>query len=107
MSEASDPRNSEWWRDALIAARTVVEDARVLSVAEGDKLAEAVTERLLGHFLALAEADSEIVMRMNGTGPVCSWCWRLAGPKIPPGHPQYGVFCTCKRDELAEGIEAA
>jgi hypothetical protein len=48
---------------------------------------------------------------MDGTGPFCSWCGRIPGPRLPKGNFQHGVFCDCKRDPAAEaeaeGSEAA
>ena len=41
-------------------------------------------------------------------GPWCSWCGRIPGPRLPREHFQYGVFCTCKREEKDAGeAEAA
>jgi len=99
MSAASEPRKTGLWQDTLIVARTVIEDSGLLPQADTDKLAEAMAERLLGDFLTLAEADSAIVFSMEGTGPFCSWCGRFPGPKVSQAHPQYGVFCDCKRKE--------
>ena len=111
MSGADEPRATEYWKTALILARTVIDDSGLLSQADGDRLAEAVTERLLGDFLYMAEASSEVMFTMDGTGPWCSWCGKIPGPRLPKGHFQYGVFCTCKRDPKAEaeaeGSEAA
>lgn len=99
MSAASDPRNTGYWQDAFIAARTVIEDSGLLPQTDADQLAEAVTERMLGDFLAIAEESSEIVSGPDGTGPYCSWCGRMPGPRLPKGHFQYGIFCDCKRPE--------
>ena len=99
MSGAANPRQTGLWQETVIAARTVIEDRASLPRAETEALAEAVAERLLGDFLAMAEADSWIAFTPGGTGPVCTWCGSMAGPKIPPGHPQYGVFCTCNRKD--------
>jgi hypothetical protein len=106
MSAADEPRTTEYWKDALIVARTVIEDSGLVSQADADKLAEAVTDRLLGDFLAMAEMSSSVVFGTDGTGPWCSWCGRIPGPKLPKGHFQYGVFCTCKRDPAAESGES-
>lgn len=99
MSGADEPRNTGYWRDAYIAARTVIEDSRLLPQADADKLAEAVTERLLGDFLAIAEESSDVMFGPDGTGPYCSWCGRMPGPRLPKDHFQYGIFCDCKRRE--------
>ncbi len=107
MSAADEPRMTGFFGDAVILARTVIEDSGLLSQADGDKLAEAVTERLLGEFLTRAEAGSRNVFGMEGTGPFCSWCGRMPGPVFPKHHPQYGLFCDCKRDEPAAGAVAA
>ena len=103
MNGSSNPRSTGYWKDALIVARTVIEDSGLLPPTEADKLAEAVTERLLGDFLAMAEASSDIVFGMDGTGPFCSWCGRLPGPELPAGHPQRGIFCECKREKKNTG----
>jgi hypothetical protein len=105
MSAAADPRRNVMWPEFLIAARTVIEDFGYLAQADVDEIAEAVTERLLGTFLAEAERDSEIVFGMDGRGPFCSWCLKLPGPALSPGHPQYGVFCTCRREEKSGSEE--
>ena len=97
MSGAGNPRQTAYYRDAVIAARGVIERETTMRAAGADALAEAVAERLLGDFLALAEESATVVLRLDGTGPACSWCNALAGPRIPPGHPQYGIFCTCRR----------
>lgn len=99
MNGSSSPRSTGYWKDALITARTVIEDFGYLAQADVDEIAEAVTERLLGDFLAIAEASSDIVFGMDGTGPFCSWCGRLPGPDLPAGHPQRGIFCECKREQ--------
>jgi hypothetical protein len=91
-----------YWADALIAARTVIEDSRLLSRADGERLAEAVTERLLGDFLTMAEASSGVMFTLDGKGPFCSWCGKVPGLRLPPTHPQYGVFCDCRREPLAD-----
>ena len=102
MSAADNPRTTEYWKTALILARTVIEDSGMLGHADADRLAEAVTERLLGDFLGMAEMSSSVMFGMDGTGPWCSWCGRIPGPRLPRGHFQYGVFCDCKRDPAAE-----
>ena len=111
MSAADEPRTTEYWKDALVIARNVIDDSGLLGRADADRLAEAVTERLLGDFLAMAEMSSSVMFGMDGTGPWCSWCGRIPGPSLPKGHFQYGVFCDCKRDPAenakAEGGEAA
>ncbi len=99
MNGSSNPRETGYYEDALIIARTVIEDSGLLPQADADRLAEAVTDRLLGDFLAIAEASSQVVFGMDGTGPFCSWCGRLPGPHLPAGHPQRGMFCECKREE--------
>jgi hypothetical protein len=99
VSAADDPRSTILWRDTVIAARTVIEDSRLLPQADADRLAEAVSERLLGDFLAEAEARSLVSFTPSGAGPVCSWCRRPPGPMIPKDHFQYGIFCDCKRPE--------
>lgn len=106
MSAADEPRTTEYWKTALIMARTVIDDSGLLCQADADKLAEAVTERLLGDFLGMAEMSSSVMFGMDGTGPWCSWCGRIPGPRLPKGHFQYGVFCTCKRDPAAEAEES-
>ena len=106
MSGADEPRTTEYWKTALVLARTVIEDSGLLGQADADTLAEAVTERLLGDFLAMAEMSSSVMFGMDGTGPFCSWCGRIPGPQLPKGHFQYGVFCTCKREEKAESGES-
>ena len=108
MSGADEPRTTGYWKTALVLARTVIEDSGLLSREDGDTLAEKVTEKLLADFLWMAEASSEVMFGMDGTGPFCSWCGRTPGPRLPKGHFQYGVFCDCKREEkpAAEG-EAA
>ena len=107
MSAADEPRATDYWETALILARTVMEDSGLLSQADADRLAEAVTERLLGDFLAMAEMSSSVMFGMDGTGPFCSWCGRIPGPRLPKGHMQYGVFCTCKRDPAANAESEA
>ena len=107
MSAADDPRMTEYWKTALVIARTVIEDSGLLPRADADRLAEAVAERLLGDFQAMAEAGSSVMFGMDGTGPWCSWCGRIPGPSLPKGHFQYGVFCTCQREEKAEAEESA
>ena len=107
MSGADNPRSVGYWKDALIAARTVIEDSGLLSRQDGDKLADAVTERLLGDFLHMAEASSSIMLTTDGRGPFCSWCGKMPGLRLPPTHPQYGLFCDCKREELADLREGA
>lgn len=108
MSAADDPRMTEYWKTALVIARTVIEDSGLLPRADADRLAEAVAERLLGDFQAMAEAGSSVMFGMDGTGPWCSWCGRIPGPRLPREHFQYGVFCTCKREEKDAGeAEAA
>ena len=107
MSAADEPRTTEYFKDALIVARTVIEDSGLLGRADADKLAEAVTERLLGDFLAMAEMGSSVMFGMDGTGPWCSWCGRIPGPRLPKGHFQHGVFCDCKRDPAANAESEA
>ena len=102
MSAADEPRTTEYWKTALVIARTVIDDSGLLSRADADRLAEAVTERLLGDFLAMAEMSSSVMFGMDGTGPWCSWCGKIPGPRLPKGHFQYGVFCNCKRDPAGE-----
>ena len=97
MSGADNPRSTGYWDTALILARQVIKDSGLLSRPDGDKLAEAVTERLLGDFLAMAEMSSQAMFGMDGTGPWCSWCGKIPGPGLPAGHFQRGVFCDCKR----------
>jgi hypothetical protein len=95
------------WPDAVLAARLVIESRLTLTEREADELAEAVAERLLGDFLTEAEADSTVVFGMDGTGPYCSWCGRMPGPRLHAGHSQYGVFCDCKRaDDAVPAAEA-
>lgn len=106
MSGADEPRTTEYWKTALILARTVIEDSGVVDKADVDRLAEAVTERLLGDFLGMAEMSSSVMFGMDGTGPWCSWCGKIPGPRLPRGHFQYGVFCTCKRDLAEESGDA-
>jgi hypothetical protein len=106
MSAADEPRTTEYWKTALVLARNVIDDSGLLDRADADKLAEAVTERLLGDFLAMAEMGSSVMFGMDGTGPFCSWCGRMPGPRLPKGHFQYGFFCTCKRAAEAEAEEA-
>jgi hypothetical protein len=105
VSGAADPRQTGLWRDAVIAARDVIEHHLGSRLARGetDAIAEAVAERLLGDFLAEAEADSWIAFTPTGAGPVCTWCGRMAGPRLSPAHPQYGVFCACNRREQPPG----
>jgi hypothetical protein len=105
MSGADEPRTTEYWKTALVIARTVIDDSGLLSQPDADKLAEAVTERLLGDFLAMAEMSSGVMFCADGTGPWCSWCGKIPGPALPKGHLQYGVFCTCKRDPKAREEE--
>jgi hypothetical protein len=107
MSGADEPRTTEYWKTALILARNVIDDSGLLCQADADKLAEAVTERLLGDFLAMAEMSSSVMFGMDGTGPFCSWCGRMPGPRLPKGHFQYGVFCTCKRDPAEAAADDA
>lgn len=102
MSGADYPRRTAYFRDAVIAARAVIERETTMRAPEADRLAEAVAERLLGDFLAVAEESAWVALTPDGTGPVCTWCGALAGPRIPPGHPQYGVFCTCRRPKEEE-----
>lgn len=102
MSGAANPRSTAYYRQALAICRTVIEDSGLLSRADTDKLAEAVTERLLGDFLWMAEAGSQVMFSQDGQGPFCSWCGRMPGPKLSSFHPQYGMFCDCKREELAD-----
>lgn len=97
MTAVDDPRSTLYWVDAVIAARQVIEDSGLLSRPEGDKLAEQVTERLLSDFLAIGEGGSRIVLDLDGNGPFCSWCGRMPGIRLARTHPQYGVFCDCKR----------
>jgi hypothetical protein len=106
MSGADEPRTTEYWKTALVLARTVMDDSGLLSQADADRLAEAVTEKLLGDFLGMAEMSSSVMFGMDGTGPWCSWCGRLPGLRLPKGHPQHGVFCDCKRDPAAEAEES-
>ena len=106
MSGADEPRTTEYWKTALVIARTVIDDSGLLSQPDADKLAEAVTERLLSDFLAMAEMSSSVMFGMDGTGPWCSWCGKIPGPSLPKGHLQHGVFCTCKRDPKASEDEA-
>jgi hypothetical protein len=93
-----DPRHSEFWDAAVVAARTVIEDKTDLRGPAADDLAAAVTDQLLGDFLTIAEAESFVAFTLDGTGPVCTWCGKIPGPLLLPGHPQYGVFCACRRD---------
>ena len=108
MSGADDPRRTGMWTDAVIAARQVLETRLTLTAHEADRLAEAVAERLLGDFLADAEARSSVMFGIDGTGPWCSWCGRIPGPRLPETHFQFGVFCDCKREagEAAPADEA-
>jgi hypothetical protein len=99
MSGASDPRNTGLWPDAFLAARSVLEQHLTMTASEADRIAGAVTERLLGDFLTFAEAGSAVMFGSDGTGPWCSWCGKIPGPRLSRGHPQYGVFCDCKRAE--------
>lgn len=99
MSGADNPRETGLWPDAVIAARSVLEQHLTLTAHEVDRLAAAVAERLLGDFLTEAEAGSSVMFGMEGTGPFCSWCGRMPGPRLPVGHFQYGIFCDCKRRE--------
>jgi len=100
-----------YYRDAVIAARTVIERETALRGADADSLAEAVAERLLGDFLAAAEESSTVMFTTEGTGPFCSWCGRVPGPRLGPSHPQHGIFCDCRRPERTEpgvaGLRAA
>ena len=105
MSAADEPRTTEYWKTALVLARTVIEDSGLLPQGEADRLAEAVTERLLGDFLGMAEMSSSVMFGMDGTGPWCSWCGRIPGPRLPEGHLSHGVFCDCRRDPAAEAEE--
>jgi hypothetical protein len=98
MSAADEPRTTEYWKTALIVARTVIDDSGLLCQADADRLAEAVTEKLLADFLYMAEASSQVMFTVDGTGPWCSWCGKVPGPRLPEGHFQYGVFCDCKRE---------
>ena len=107
MSAADEPRTTEYWKTALVIARTVIEDSGLVPQASVDKLAETLTERLLGDFLGMAEMSSSVMFGMDGTGPWCSWCGRIPGPRLPKGHFQYGVFCTCKRDPAANAESEA
>lgn len=107
MSGADSPRETGLWPDAVIAARSVLEQHLTLTAHEADRLAEAVAERLLGDFLTGAEADSSVMFDMEGTGPFCSWCGRMPGPRLPAGHFQYGIFCDCKRREDEPEVEPA
>ncbi len=107
MSAADEPRTTEYWRTALTIARNVIDDSGLLSRADADKLAEAVTERLLGDFLGMAEMSSSVMFNVDGRGPWCSWCGRIPGPKLPKGHFQHGVFCDCKRDPAGDAREDA
>ena len=106
MSGADEPRSTQYWKTALILARNVIEDSGLIPQTDADKLAEAVTEKLLGDFLAMAEMSSSVMFGMDGTGPFCSWCGQIPGPRLPKGHFQYGVFCTCKRDPAAVAGES-
>jgi len=45
MSAADEPRTTEYWKTALVIARTVIDDSGLLSQPDADKLAEAVTEQ--------------------------------------------------------------
>jgi hypothetical protein len=105
MSASDEPRATEYWKTALVLARTVMDDSGLLCRADADRLAEAVTERLLGDFLGMAEMGSSVMFGMDGTGPFCSWCGRVPGLRLPKGHPQRGVFCDCKRDPAAGAEE--
>jgi hypothetical protein len=105
MSGADEPRTTGYWQTALVLARQVIEDSGLLSRDDADRLAEAVTEKLLGDFLWMAEASSEVMFTVDGTGPWCSWCGKVPGPTLPKGHPQYGVFCDCKREKKPESEE--
>jgi hypothetical protein len=102
MSGADYPRRTAYFRDALIIARSVIEDSGLLSRDDGDKLADTLTARLLGDFLHMAEAGSQVMFGEDGQGPFCSWCGRRPGPKIPAGHFQHGLFCDCHREPLAD-----
>lgn len=100
---ATDPRRYELWDESFPLARRVLEDSGLpLDWQSMDSLAAAVTDALLGHFLTLAEAGSSVVFGMDGTGPWCSWCGKIPGPRLPEGHMQYGVFCTCRRVNAGE-----
>ncbi|MFI7642437.1 hypothetical protein [Nonomuraea sp. NPDC049400] len=93
-----DPRKYELWEECLPLARRVLEDAGLaLSWQAADCLAEELTDALLGHFVTQAEANSSVVFGMDGTGPWCSWCGRIPGPRLPQGHEQHGLFCDCRR----------
>jgi hypothetical protein len=107
MSGAANPRQTGLWRDTVIAARTVIEDKTDLPQAAADTLAEAVAERLLGDFLAYAEETSWVAFTPEGTGPVCTWCGQIPGPRLSPTHPQYGIFCACNRKPAGDEEEAA
>jgi hypothetical protein len=106
MSGADEPRTTGYWDTALVLARTVIEDSGLLAQADADRLAEAVTEKLLADFLWMAEASSQVMFTVDGTGPWCSWCGKIPGPRLPKGHFQYGVFCNCKRATEDAGDEA-
>jgi len=105
VNGASDPRQNGLWADALVKARQAVEDhsPHALTAHEADRIAEAVTDALLTDFLAFAEASSWVAFLPDGIGPVCTWCGRMPGPKLPTGHPQAGVFCQCRRAPEAPG----
>jgi hypothetical protein len=97
VSGADNPRRTAYFRDAVIAARAVIERETTMRAPEADRLAEAVAERLLGDFLAVAEESAWVALTPDGTGPVCTWCGAMPGPRLQLWHPQYGLFCTCRR----------
>jgi hypothetical protein len=107
VSGADNPRQTGHYRGAVIAARNIIELETPMRGAEADRLAEAIAERLLGDFLAAAEKSSWVAFTPLGTGPVCTWCGAMAGPRIPPGHPQYGIFCTCRRPKDEQPAEVS
>ncbi|MEU8151708.1 hypothetical protein [Nonomuraea sp. NPDC048901] len=104
---AVDPRKYELWDESLPIARRALDEAGLgLTWQQVDALAETLTDALLAHFVTTAEADSSVVFGMDGTGPWCSWCGRIPGPRLPKDHDQYGVFCDCRRQTDNEDINA-
>lgn len=102
-----DPRKYELWDESLAIARKVLDDSTLtLSWQQVDVLAENLADAMLGHFVTRAEADSSVVFLMDGQGPLCSWCGRIPGPRLPREHSQYGVFCDCHRDTAGEAAQA-
>jgi hypothetical protein len=77
-SGSADPRSTGYWADAVVAARTAVEDHTPLRGAASETVAEAAAERIIADILAEAEASSWLAFLPDGTGPVCTWCGLMA-----------------------------